>query len=110
MKTGCRQRLQYEECVRESPASLTDGVRDKASVWKTRLNTKQFHGVLNKYPLLMVSIDNFMRFIITKPIGKILAEANDLQRGSVKLAKEKHPFQTKGNFMFLILFLTQSKK
>ena len=68
--------------MRERSASLTDGVRDKASVWKTKLNTKQFHIVLNKYPLLMVSTDNFMSFIIIKPIGKILAEAKDLQIGS----------------------------
>ena len=51
-----------------------------------------------------------MRFIVIKPIGKIQAEAKDLQIGSVKLAKERHPFQTKANFMFLILFLTQSKQ
>lgn len=65
--------------------------------------------MLNKYPLLVVSTDNFMSFIIIKPIGKILAEAKDLQIGSLKLAKERHPFQTKGNFMLLILFMTQSK-
>lgn len=93
--------------MRESSASLTDGVRDKASVRKTQLNTKQFHAGLNKYPLLMVSTDHFMRFTI-KPIGEILAEAKDLQIGSVKLAKERNPLQTKGNFVFLILFWTQS--
>lgn len=91
--------------MRESSASLTDGVRDKASVWKIKLNTKQFHAVLNKYPLLMVSTDHFMRFII-KHVGEILAEAKHL-RGSVKLAKERHPSQTKANFVFLILVCTQ---
>ena len=50
---------------------------------------------MNKYPLLMVPTDNFMKFIITKHIGKILAEAKDLQIGSVKLAKERHPFLMK---------------
>lgn len=59
------------------------------------LNTKQFQVVLNNEPLLMLSTNIFMRLVIVKPIGKILAEAKDLQRGSGNVAKERHPFRTK---------------
>lgn len=49
-------------------------------VWETKLNTKQFHAVLNKLSLLTLSTDNCRRLIILKPIGTISAEAEDLQR------------------------------
>lgn len=83
---------------------------DNASVWWTKLNTKQFHGVLNKYSLWRKSADDFLRFIVMKPIRKISAEAKDLQTCFVGPARERQPVKTKGGLAFQIFLRSQQTK